>query len=211
MQIPGRLKPQSGPPADIRMRRAVRRAALPVLIGVWPITRLWYRAWGLNLDGRPDDPIWYFAYGSNMHASAFCHRRGMRPGEARVGRIKGYRLRFNLDGWPRGRSAPANISPDSNAEVWGVLYRIKRRDFVVLNASEGVPGRGYKPALLDAEDQSGTPIQAYAYTAMGKERDGKPSLRYISLIRDGAREHGLPTHWLAHLDAVPHAEEPPER
>ena len=53
--------------------------------------------------------MWYLAYGSNMHHSAFRERRGIQPMEWRVGRIKGYRLRFNLEGRPKGKAAPANI------------------------------------------------------------------------------------------------------
>ncbi len=183
----------------------------PILFGVWPVTRLWYRSWGLRLDGGPRDPVWYFAYGSNMHPSAFSDRRGMRPSDTRPGRLPGYRLRFNLDGWPRGRSAPANICADADAEVWGVLYRITRRELVRLNASEGVPGRGYRPVTVRAEDRAGRMLRAFAYVARGKPCDGRPSLRYITLIRDGARRHNLPDHWLALLDRVPHAGEGPDR
>jgi hypothetical protein len=71
--------------------------------------------------------VWYFAYGANMHDSAFRERRGMNPLEWRPGRIRGYRLRFNLEGRPTGKAAPANIFFDPNAEVWGVLYKITRR------------------------------------------------------------------------------------
>jgi cation transport regulator ChaC len=172
----------------------------------WPLARLWYRAWGLTLDGHPEDVVWYFAYGANMHDSAFQERRGMQPKEWRAGRIKGYRLRFNLDGRPKGRAAPANISPDMEAEVWGVLYRINRRELVRLNASEGIPGWRYRPFWFIAEDLGGNPLDAVTYIANGNDEDGKPSLRYITLLREGARSHHLPEHWIAFLDAVEHAE-----
>jgi len=80
-----------------------------------------------------------------MHDSAFRERRRMRPLEWRVGRLGGYRLHFNLDGTPKGRTAPANICADADAEVWGVLYRITRKQMVRLNLSEGVPGGMYRP------------------------------------------------------------------
>jgi hypothetical protein len=32
--------------------------------------------------------------------------------------VRGYRLRFNLEGRPRGKAAPANVFPDPQAEVW---------------------------------------------------------------------------------------------
>jgi cation transport regulator ChaC len=190
----------------LQARRAVKRVWVPVILRTWPLARLWYRVWGLRLDGRPGERIWYFAYGANMHDSAFRERRGMRPAEWRSGRIRGYRLRFNLDGRPKGRAAPANISEDPDLEVWGVLYWITRRDLVRLNASEGIPGRRYKPIVVPAEDADGNRLDAVAYIADGNDEDGNPSLRYLTLLRDGAREHGLPGHWIALLDSVRHWE-----
>ncbi len=186
--------------------RGLGRVWTHLILRAWPLARLWYRVWGLTLDGHPEEPVWYFAYGANMHDSAFRLRRGMQPIEWRAGRITGYRLRFNLEGRPKGKAAPANISNEKEAEVWGVLYRISRRELVRLNASEGIPGRRYRPLWLAVEDTSGNPVQSVTYIADGKERDGKPSLRYITLIREGARAHGLPEHWISLLERVDHAE-----
>jgi len=184
------------------MRRALRRIWVPVTIRIWPLARLWYRVCGLTLDGGPEDIVWYFAYGANMHDSAFRGRRGMRPSEWRVGRIAGFRLRFNLDGSPKGRAAPANISADAESEVWGVLYRITQRELVRLNASEGVPGGRYRPLWFSVEDGQGNLLNAIAYIADGNAVDGNPSRRYLTLLRDGARAHGLSEDWLAYLDSV---------
>lgn len=172
----------------------------------WWLAKLRYRRHGLRLTGRPGDAVWHFAFGSNMHDSAFRDRRGMRPGEWRAGRVRGYRLRFNLEGRPRGKAAPANIAADPDGEVWGVLYRITRADLVRLDRSEGVPGRRYRPLWVEAEDSDGNALNAATYIADGKEKDGRPSLRYITLLREGARAHGLPEHYLRFLDAVEHAE-----
>ena len=172
----------------------------------WWLSRLHYRLRGLKLPGRPADEVWYFAYGANMHDSAFRERRGMRPLEWRPGRVRGHRLRFNLEGRPKGKAAPANICPDPNAEVWGVLYRITRAGLVHLDATEGVPGRRYRHLWLDAEDIEGRPLKAVTYVADGLPTDGNPSLRYLTLLRDGARAHGLPEHWVRFLDEVRHAQ-----
>ena len=129
----------------------------------------------------------------------------MCPREWRAGRVKGYRLRFNLEGRPIGRAAPANISHDRQAEVWGVLYRITRADLLHLDWTEGVPGRRYQHIWLDAEDTDGNARRAVTYIAEGKEQDGNPSLRYITLLREGARAHGLPDHYLRFLDSVENA------
>ena len=189
-----------------RAPRPVRRLWVVAVARAWPLAQMWYRSWGLRLDGRPDDAVWYFAYGANMHDSAFLERRRMRPMEWRVGCIPGYRLRFNLSGRPKGRAAPANISADPEGEVWGVLYRITRRELVLLNATEGVPGPRYQPLELPVTDGKDNDLVAVAYVADGAAIDGNPSLRYSTLLRDGARDHGLPDHWLAHLDGVQHAE-----
>ncbi|NKB56434.1 MAG: gamma-glutamylcyclotransferase [Alphaproteobacteria bacterium] len=189
-----------------RAPRLVRRLWVRAAVQVWPLTQLWYRSWGLRLDGQPSDSVWYFAYGANMHASAFRERRGMRPAEWRTGRVPGYRLRFNLDGRPKGKAAPANISTDPEAEVWGVLYRITLRELVRLNVTEGVPGPRYQPVELPAHDQQGNRLTAIGYMADGNDEDGRPSLRYITLLRDGARDHGLPEQWIDHLHNVQPAE-----
>lgn len=173
----------------------------------WLLARAYYRLHGLRLEGRPDDEVWYFAFGANMHDSAFRERRGMRPLEWRPGRIRGYRLRFNLEGRPLGKAAPANIAPDPEAEVWGVLYKITRKAAVQLDASEGVPGRRYRPLWLEALDIDGDRITpSFAYIADGKPTDGNPSLRYLTLLRDGARAHRLPEPWLHYLENMKHAE-----
>lgn len=35
--------------------------------------------------------------------------------------------------------------------------------------------------------------------------DGNPSLCYLTLLREGARAHGLPRHWIAFLEKMEHA------
>jgi gamma-glutamylcyclotransferase len=171
----------------------------------WVLSRLYYPLRGARLVGRPNDEIWYFAYGANIHEATFRIRRGIEPFECRPGRIKGYRLRFNLEGRPKGKAAPANLRRDPDAEVWGVLYRISRRELIRLDATEGVPGRGYRHVVVEAEDNDRRLLQAVAYMAQGKEVDGKPSLRYIQLLREGARAHGLPADYIRFLEDVDHA------
>lgn len=169
----------------------------------WWLSRIFYRLRGTRLEGSPEEEIWYFAYGANMHDSAFQGRRGMRPLEWRAGCIRGYRLRFNLEGRPKGKAAPANLFPDPNGEVWGVLYRLTRHQLVRLDATEGLR---YRHVWANAEDKEGRPLQAVSYIANGKETDRNPSRRYLTLLREGARAHGLPEHWVRFLESVKHAE-----
>jgi gamma-glutamylcyclotransferase len=112
----------------------------------------------------------------------------------------------SISGRPRGKAAPANLHRDPGAEVWGVLYRITRRDLLRLDSTEGVPGRGYRHIEIAAEDRNGRVVQAVTYMAQGNEVDGKPSLRYITLLRDGARAHGLPETHIRFLESVEHVQ-----
>jgi len=166
------------------------------------LSRGYYRWRGARLIGRPSQQVWYFAYGANMDDRTFCVRRGITPIERGVGRVKGYRLRFNLEGRPRGRAAPANLYPDPAAEVWGVFYRITRRSLMRLDATEGVPGRGYRHAIVTVEADDGRRLEAVTYIAEGKPDDRKPSLRYIMLLREGAKAHGLPADYIRFLESV---------
>ncbi|TCD13229.1 gamma-glutamylcyclotransferase family protein [Oricola cellulosilytica] len=191
----------------IRLRRLLKRIWIPIILRVWVLARLWYRFWGVRLDGRPQDEVWYFAYGANLNDTVFLGRRRMKPLDWRVGKVTGWRLRFNLQGRPVGRSAPANIEPATGEELWGVLFLITRREMVRLNSTEGVPGWRYRPVWFDAEDREGNRHRAFSLMADGLPEDGNPSLRYITLIREGARQHGLPEHWIEKLEKVRPAEE----
>jgi cation transport regulator ChaC len=171
----------------------------------WALSWFLYRLHGIRLIGPPREEIWYFAYGANMHDSVFRQWRGMCPREWRPGRVRRYRLRFNLEGPLRGRATYANLCADPAAEVWGVLYKITRRDLVRLDATEGVPWWRYRPLWLDAEDICGTALQVATYIAQGDEEDRNPSLPYLTLLREGARAHGLPEHYIRFLEQVEHA------
>jgi hypothetical protein len=85
-----------------------------------------------------------------------------------------------------------------------VLYRITRRKLVQLDSTEGVPGRRYRQLRACCEDIEGNAFTAVTYIAEGKEKDGNSSLRYLTLLRDGARAHKLPEH-LRCLESVKHA------
>ncbi|MFY9317481.1 MAG: gamma-glutamylcyclotransferase [Burkholderiales bacterium] len=84
-----------------------------------------------------------------------------------------------------------------------MLYRLTRHQLVQLDATEGTR---YRHVWARGEDQDGRQLEAVTYLAKGNEKDGSPSLRYITLLRDGARAHGLPEHWIRKLEEVRHAE-----
>jgi hypothetical protein len=50
-----------------------------------------------------------------------------------------------------------------------------------------VPWWHYRAIWVDAEGTEGKTLRAVTYIARGNEFDGRPSLRYINLMREGAR------------------------
>ena len=76
-----------------------------------------------------------------------------------------------------------------------------RRDLLHLDATEGVPGPRYRHLWVEAEDINGQRLRVVTYVADGNELDGNPSLRYITLVREGARAHGLPEHYVRFLES----------
>ena len=67
----------------IRWRRMIAKS--------WGLSKIHYRLRGLEITGAPDEEVWYFAFGANMHDSAFLERHAMKPLEWRAGRLAGYR------------------------------------------------------------------------------------------------------------------------
>jgi len=172
-----------------------------VNLALWSALRWWI---GLRRGRTPParlaDPIWYFAYGSNMNERLFRERRHMKWREARVGRLHGYRLVFTVAGGMRpGMSAPANIVPAADGVVHGALYLLPLRKFARLDNSEG---KQYGYLWTDAEDSAGNRLPVVTYKVARPAPEGRPAVRYLNLIREAARERGLPAEYIAFLESV---------
>src|SRR3954454_3788524 len=116
------------------LRQLLKLSSLPTRC--WGFAWCLYRLYGIPLIGPPDEHIWYFAYGANMHDSAFRDWRGMHPVEWRPARLPGYRLCFDVRQLTGRKMAYANMFADPQAETWGVIYIITRRELVRLDATE---------------------------------------------------------------------------
>jgi len=168
---------------------------------LWPLCRLWVRIRRARVPPpRVPDPVWYFAYGSNMNERLFRERRHMAPIETRIGRLTNHRLCFTIAGGMRpGLSAPANIADDPGGTVHGVLYLLTLPKFVRLDASEG---RNYAYLWTEIEDAAGNIVPAVTYKVPAAAPEGRPSLPYLNLLREAARQRGLPAGYVAFLDGV---------
>jgi len=154
--------------------------------------------------------VWYFAYGSNMQAATFRGRRGIEPRHAVAVRAAGWRLVLDKPPLlPTGHSF-ANVVPDEHAVVYGVAYEISADDLAHVEFSEGVQLGNYLRVEVELETLAGEPLRACTLTSEKRGQGLQPSTRYMSLLVDGALEHGLPEHWITMLRAVPAVEESEE-
>ncbi len=143
-------------------------------------------------------PLWYFAYGSNMSSAIFIARRAMRPSTATWGCLEGYRLCFDLPVGP-GERGVANIVAENGARTCGVLYRITPEEGERLDRSEGVQGGLYRRVAVVVTAAGPERVAAFTYQSPYESPGRRPSPRYMGLLLEGAREHGLPAEYVAFL------------
>jgi cation transport regulator ChaC len=142
--------------------------------------------------------LWYFGYGSNMNRAIFGDRRGMRPLETRWGWLESYRLRFNIPVGP-GERGVANVEPEPGARTCGVLYLLTAAECDRLDRTEGVHVGLYRRIPADVVIEGEDRITAFTYQSSMTAEGRKPSPRYMRLLLEGARHHGLPAEYVTFL------------
>ena len=152
------------------------------------------------------ESVWNFAFGSNLCPEKRVNRANLRIEEVVPGELQDWRLAFNLRTIPWLEPSMAGIDPAPGQSMHGVLLRFNTESFKALLQSEG-DGHAYQlePVTVDAYD--GRQIKAVAFRALPHRRlkeDVPPSLRYLKLLRNGARESGLHPDYIKWLDALPH-------
>ena len=150
---------------------------------------------------QPDGSIWYFAYGSNLAPGTFMQRRGLTPLEAHAAWVDDLVLCFDLPVGP-GERGVANLTAHPGGRTWGVVYRISADDAARLDRTEGVD-RGYyqRVAVTVGRTAPASTLAAFTYQSRHGVLGRKPSARYLGIILEGARHHGLPADWIAYLEA----------
>jgi len=145
----------------------------------------------------------YFAYGSNMLTERLCAADRCPSAIAvGVGSVRGYTLQF----WKKSKdgSGKATIvcSDKAEARVIGVVFEVYEGEKQTLDKAEGV-GNGYD--VLDGVDvnlESGDTVLARTYMAAELDRALQPYDWYRLYVLAGALQHGLPSTWIAALEAT---------
>ena len=141
-----------------------------------------------------------FAYGSNMCSGRF-RDYGVNPqGDGSAALLVGYRLAFNKRSLRDG-SGKANVEPHEGSEVWGVLYIIPETDLETLDGGEG---SGYRRIRLPMRTTDGGETEAWVYLTSRRTDDAalRPYTWYKRFLVEGAREHLLPTAYIADLERI---------
>lgn len=146
--------------------------------------------------------IRYFAYGSNMDPRTM---RRTVP-EAKVigpGRLEGFRLEFNVysDRWQGGA---ANLEPDDDGHVWGVVWEMAPDNLEALDTYIGHPTfyRREQVAVRVARNTE----ECQTYRVAHQRGYVRPTPQYLARLRGAVRLQGLPPEA---LDIIESAALPP--
>ena len=150
-----------------------------------------------------------FAYGSNL----LRERLAARLPDARflgTARLPGYRLAFHKIGSDGSAKCDAVATPDPEACLHGVLYRLTPAEKAVLDQIERL-GHGYEILSVHVlTDQGG--VAAYLYAAQAGYIDPQrlPFDWYRDYVLAGARQHGFPSQVIADIAAMATMVDPDE-
>lgn len=144
----------------------------------------------------------YFAYGSNMdphHMAEAC------PGAVPLGpgRLDAYALSFNVysDLWEGGA---ANIDPEGDGHVWGVVWEIDEDCVATLDTYVGHP-TFFRQERVVVGTTDGA-VECFTYRVAHQSGYVRPTDAYLNRLRSAMRQQGLPPEA---LDILDHAARPP--
>ena len=146
-----------------------------------------------------------FAYGSNM-CSFRLKLRVPSADSFAIGFLKRHSLHWHKRSNDGSGKCDAEITTSESDIVWGVLYKIKQSEKRCLDEAEGL-GSGYAEKEVDIVTEQGV-VRALMYYATKKDSSLRPYHWYKAFVVAGAREHGLPEHYLRILETVQSIEDP---
>ena len=151
----------------------------------------------------------YFGYGSNMLT---CKLKDRCPSAVPIGicKIKKHSLKFHkvshakskngiLDISGKGDMVPSESETD---EVYGVLFKILKKEEKKLDKAEGYPDYGYDKKKIDVITTKGEKYRSVMYFANEIDPKKKPYHWYKEQVVQGAKEHGLPEGYIKKIDDV---------
>jgi gamma-glutamylcyclotransferase (GGCT)/AIG2-like uncharacterized protein YtfP len=117
-----------------------------------------------------------------------------------VGCLKCHRLAFTWysPGWSGG---VADIVPDADHEVWGLIYEVTTNDLESLDKHEGHPDY-YRRIQTAVQTVSGKTLSAWVYNVVQKKDFAPPARAYMAIIKDAAEKHRFPGKYRSYLETI---------
>mmetsp|Transcript_1117 Transcript_1117/g.2219 ORF Transcript_1117/g.2219 Transcript_1117/m.2219 type:complete len:260 (-) Transcript_1117:128-907(-) len=158
--------------------------------------------------------VWRFGYGSNIGMATLREKKNLNPSKYLVGTIQGWELYFMSGfqhvepGWAAIR--PSSSCGDDDKKLHGSAFLIPQEEADSLDRQEG----GYDVLPCTFTSYEGEIVQGVGLYVPKKKHtegteEGTPSLRYLRLLQNGAREGGLSQEWIHRLDSVEYYITPP--
>lgn len=140
-----------------------------------------------------------FAYGSNM-LSVRMRKHAPSAEAVGIGHLSAHVLKWHKRS-PDG-SGKCDIEKSARKEdvVWGVLFELDAAEKPALDRAEGL-GNGYVERRVEVVTDRGI-VRASAYVATARDPVLRPYHWYKAFVVAGAREHGLPAHYIELLETV---------
>ncbi len=137
----------------------------------------------------------YFAYGSNLDEAQMRERcPGSRP--LFRARLPGHRLDFTHYSASRWKGGTADIVPDADETVWGLVYEMGDGDLTRLDRWEG----GYDRVVRTVLDDGGVAHEVTTYAVRDKGRFAPHAVYLGKILRESARL-SFPTEYVDALRA----------
>ncbi|WP_411766472.1 gamma-glutamylcyclotransferase family protein [Winogradskyella sp. A3E31] len=145
----------------------------------------------------------YFGYGSNINLTAL-KAKGVEPLSSEVGKLKGWRLKFNVQHWFKHEGGMGNIEKTNsiNDYVEGILHVCEDDSLIQLDKLEAL-GIGYDRIEIDVETKNGR-VKALTYVGLPNfiNNNCLPTQRYKNIIVSGAEKAGLTSSYINKIKKV---------
>jgi len=146
----------------------------------------------------------YFAYGADMNLATLQARTGGAE-MVSAARLVGYRLAFfgNDPVWDSGL---VTIVSDSEAEMWGVLYRLRPAEWERLDTCLGATLEGtgtYFHYPVEVTTPQGEQYLVRTYRKSSHAQPRLPSSEYLAHLTASATFHGIPAAYRNAIQGLP--------
>jgi hypothetical protein len=156
-----------------------------------------------------NETVWRFGYGSNLGRDTLEKKKNLTLYDYRPGCILGYRLAFEQPGPPFVDPSFASCREAPEQTLYGVAFRITKEQAAGLDQQEaGYDVKGCK--FVDIQGEEILNVGLYVPQRSVDRALPQPSLRYLRLMRSGARQAGLSADYIKVLDDTPHYQTSPE-